>query len=441
MFIFDLRDKSWRYITTPKLGSRNFFKRVSAVEQCAWAISASQQPYLFVHATELPIRVKVETYENQRWGILNKWSHKSMFPSDRWQFSSKDGKRSLPKESFKLPSVEWIWEGDWYIDRGLDGDSDGWQYALDFPRTYHPQQSTTSCVRRRLWSRYYRFDGYDRWIKVPGLSEDPGKDPLQDIAVGGAVIPGRDPGYLAVWAVTFQGKVIYRSGVSDKCPEGEKWIEVPSPQISITQLSVSPSGVVWGVTWEGVAVVRVGVSFYEPTGTAWQKVASPDAAPELEPCRLLQVSAGLSCLWALTKDGQVWFRKGLSRASDSETTVTGSRWVQMVGKFSLITVGLNDQVFALSTLGDHIYFRTDVTSDELVGRTWKVVHMNKPLISCSEATSLDTVSSDGSSSDGSSSAENSESVSTESDDSFSLANPSNLPSNIEFLTWLSSGAC
>lgn len=61
-------------------------------------------------------------------------------------------------------------------------------------------------------------------------------------------------------------KVIYRSGVSDKCPEGEKWIVVPSPQISITQLSVSPSGVVWGVTWEGVAVVRVGVSFYEPTG-------------------------------------------------------------------------------------------------------------------------------------------------------------------------------
>ena len=61
-------------------------------------------------------------------------------------------------------------------------------------------------------------------------------------------------------------KVIYRSGVSEKCPEGDKWIEVPSPQVSITQLSVSPSGVVWGVTWEGVAVVRVGVTYYQPTG-------------------------------------------------------------------------------------------------------------------------------------------------------------------------------
>lgn len=59
---------------------------------------------------------------------------------------------------------------------------------------------------------------------------------------------------------------MYRSGISEKCPEGEKWIEIPSPQVSITQLSVSQSGVVWGVTWEGVAVVRSGVSYYEPTG-------------------------------------------------------------------------------------------------------------------------------------------------------------------------------
>ena len=54
--------------------------------------------------------------------------------------------------------------------------------------------------------------------------------------------------------------------MSEKCPEGDKWIELSSPQVSITQLSVSPSGVVWGVTWEGVAVVRVGVSYYQPTG-------------------------------------------------------------------------------------------------------------------------------------------------------------------------------
>ena len=72
--------------------------------------------------------------------------------------------------------------------------------------------------------------------------------------------------FLLLICFTCHFKVIYRSGVSEKCPEGDKWIEIPSPQVSITQLSVSPSGVVWGVTWEGVAVVRVGVSYYEPTG-------------------------------------------------------------------------------------------------------------------------------------------------------------------------------
>lgn len=40
-------------------------------------------------------------------------------------------------------------------------------------------------------------------------------------------------------------------------------------------------------------------------GTAWESVASPDVPQELGPCRLLQVSAGLNSVWALTKDGQV----------------------------------------------------------------------------------------------------------------------------------------
>lgn len=438
VFLFNLRDKTWRHISTPKLGSRNCFKRISAVEQCAWAISASQQPYLFVHATEVPIRVKVQTYENQRWGVYGGWksTEKSilMKHTDRWGWSSRDGKQHLPKESFQLPSVEWIWESDWNITYD-DADNEGWQYAVDFPRTYHPKHFKTACVRRRLWSRYYRFDGYDRWVKVPGLSEDPGQHPFQDIAVGGTSLPGQEPGYLAVWAVTFLGKVVYRSGISEKCPEGDKWIEIPSPQVSITQLSVSPSGVVWGVTWQGVAVVRTGVTHYQPTGTDWEEVASPDIPQELGPCQLLQVSAGMNSAWALTKDGQVWFRKGLSRTNGQENAVTGSRWVEMVGKFSLITVGLNDQVFALSTLGDHIYFRTDVTPNELVGRTWKVVDMSKPQLPRSESTSLDTASYE------STTSENSQSAFTESDDSYGAQSTSNLPCNIEFLTWLSSGAC
>lgn len=440
VFLFNLRDNFWREISTPKLGSRNCFKRISAVEQCAWAISASQQLYLFVHATELPIRVKVETYENERWGMFGGWSHTDraiLKHTDRWAWSSKDGKTHLPKESFQLPSVEWIWEADWYIDHGIEGDNEGWQYALDFPRTFYPRKEKTSCVRRRLWSRHYRFDGYEHWIKIPGLSDDPTQEPFQDISVGGTSIPGSNPSYLALWAVTFQGKVVYRSGISEKCPEGESWIEIPSPQVSITQLSVSQSGVVWGVTWEGVAVVRSGVTYYQPTGIAWEVVSPPHMPKELGACRLLQVSAGLNSVWALTKDGQVWFRKGLSRTNGvQENTVTGTKWVEMVGKFSLLAVGQNDQVFALNSLGDHIYFRTDVTSSELVGRTWKIVRMKKPKMCCSDDSSFESLTCEGSPEQANRDAF------AESDDNFGLTHSiSNLPCNIEFLTWLNSGAC
>lgn len=69
-----------------------------------------------------------------------------------------------------------------------------------------------------------------------------------------------------VLTVSIVFKVVYRSGITEKCPEGKEWVDVPSPQVSITQLSVSPSGLVWGVTWEGVAVVRTGVTYYQPTG-------------------------------------------------------------------------------------------------------------------------------------------------------------------------------
>ncbi|XP_074638903.1 tectonin beta-propeller repeat-containing protein 1-like isoform X3 [Acropora palmata] len=386
VFIFNLRDNSWREISTPNLGSRNCFKRISSVDQCAWAISASQQPYLFVHATELPIRVKVETYENERWGLFGGWAAT---------------------------------------------DKSGWQYALDFPRTFSGRRDKTSCVRRRLWSRYYRFDGYDHWIKIPGLSEDPTQEPFQDISVGGTSIPGHDSGYLAVWAVTFQGKVVYRSGISEKCPEGEEWLEIPSPQVSITQLSVSQTGVVWGVTWEGVAVVRTGVTYYQHTGTAWEVVSAPHMSRELG---LLQVSAGLNSVWALTKDGQVWFRKGVSRTNDQkENSVTGIKWVEMVGKFSLLSVGLNDQVFALSFLGDHLYFRSDVTSQELVGKTWKIVHFNRTKI---RGRNYSCFSSEGSP------GELCRDSLSESDDSVGhLHTSSSLPCNIPFLTWFSSGSC
>lgn len=77
-FIVNLRDNSWNEVSTPELKSRNCFKRVSGVSHCAWAINANQQPCLYVHSTQVVIRNRAETWENQRWGVLNGWSQKSV---------------------------------------------------------------------------------------------------------------------------------------------------------------------------------------------------------------------------------------------------------------------------------------------------------------------------------------------------------------------------
>lgn len=77
-FIVNLRDNSWNEVSTPELKSRNCFKRISAVSSCAWAINANQQPCLYVHATQVPIRARVEVWENERWGLMNGWSVKSV---------------------------------------------------------------------------------------------------------------------------------------------------------------------------------------------------------------------------------------------------------------------------------------------------------------------------------------------------------------------------
>ncbi|XP_031562764.1 tectonin beta-propeller repeat-containing protein 1-like [Actinia tenebrosa] len=424
-FIVNLRDNSWKEVSTPELKSRNCFKRISAVSSCAWAINANQQPCLYVHATQVPIRARVETWENQRWGLMNGWSVKSMFRSDRYHFSSKDGKQDLPQSGFMLPSMYWTWESDWYINRKVPGDIEGWQYAIDFPRTYYAEKGQLSCVRRRCWSRYYKFDGYDRWLLIEGLSDDPVKQPFQDIAIGGTMIPGQKPGHLSVWAVTFHGQVIFRAGITDKNPEGEKWVDVPPPGVTITQISVSRTGVLWGVSWEGIAVVRIGVTYYQPTGTQWVEVNPPSLSPNNEICQLLQVSVGVNGVWALTKDEQVWFRKGVntSQVNASIKEVTGTSWIQMVGRFLLLSVGPNDQVFGLSTCGDHIYFRTDVTQDEMCGRQWRALRTGRSLsdIHGSRLKSSNTEDSD--------------------DGAPRNHDNTSLPRYVEFLTWINSGAC
>ncbi|XP_028670052.1 tectonin beta-propeller repeat-containing protein 1 [Erpetoichthys calabaricus] len=340
------------------------FKRVTATEPCCWGIASDHQVYVYVHSSEVPIRYQEETFENQRWNPVDGFCDR-LLPSDRWQWSDITGLVHQPLDSFHLPSEHWEWEADWYVDENIDGDpteKGGWTYAIDFPATYTKDKKWNSCVRRRRWIRYRRYKSRDTWAKVPSQNAGPLPDPFSDLSVGGWDITEEPMGRLSLWAVSLQGKVWYREGICHHNPEGSSWEEVSTPG-EVVQISCGPSDLVWAVMWEGQLLVREGISRENPKGSSWVVVESPSSE-----VGAVHVSVGVSVVWAVTKDRKVWFRRGINSHNPC-----GTGWIGMVGEMVMLSVGVNDQVWGISCDDRAICFRQGVTSNELSGKTWRVI--------------------------------------------------------------------
>ena len=391
------------------------FKRVSAAKNSLWAIGGDHQVYVSVFGVEIPIRIKEELYENQRWNPVDGFSN-HLLPTDRPQFSSKDGLQGKSKDC-KLPTMAWQWESMWYIDtifRGTTLDKDGWTYAVDFPSDYHPKKGFTSCVRRRKWIRYRKYVAVDSWSVVPSVHKDPTEEPFLDIAVGGQELPNGDPDELLVWAVTVVGRVFFRQSVSTNNPEGSGWLHIPTPERSeVSQLSVGPSGLLWATTWHGRALVRTGVTRLEPCGVNWVIVDAPGPQSSLS-----HVTVGDNVVWAQSRDHKVWFRNGIrgSAAGDNESLAKGSKWVEMVGNMHMLSMGPRDQVIGiLDEDRKTVVVRTGVTVSDPSGKTWKSLTVQGSGIT--PAMSIPR-----------SSRAASESVSSEPSSFVSVTEPANLPS-------------
>ncbi|TGZ54256.1 Tectonin beta-propeller repeat-containing protein [Temnothorax longispinosus] len=386
------------------------FKQLSAVPHFMWAIGGDRQVYVHVHGLDIPIRIKEETYENERWLPLEGFSGR-LLPTDRYNFSNQDGTVDRSRDKVKLPSMAWQWEGDWQIETTLDGqplDHDGWTYAIDFPATYTTKKQWKSCVRRRKWVRYRRYSAMNSWCAIAPLHKDPTKEPFIDVAVGGNQMPGSSSGSLVVWAVTAHGriKLYYRfaglnftftTELTDQQPSGEsnphnsvfctcflstsdvykrqRWSSIKLANgYEVCQISVGVTGLVWAVLMVGKALVRTGVTRDNPIGEDWSEVEPPQ-----KDLRLVQVSVGTDAVWAITHDGGVWFRKGIQGEISGvcEQLATGTGWVEMLSKMALVSVAPNDQVWAIGYDDRCLYYRTGITRSELTGKRWKLI--NAPL--------------------------------------------------------------
>ena len=58
------------------------------------------------------------------------------------------------------------WRVDFHVSGGVD--KEGWQYAVDFPASYHGRKKFTDYVRRRRWERKCGMTTTGPWIELGG---------------------------------------------------------------------------------------------------------------------------------------------------------------------------------------------------------------------------------------------------------------------------------
>lgn len=177
---------------------------------------------------------------------------------------------------------------------------------------------------------------------------------------------------MLVWAVTSLNRVMFRTGVTTKSPEGARWNPIQVPIGSeVNQINVGPTGLVWATLLDGRAIVRTGVTRDCLAGDSWVEVRGPG-----DNLRISQLAVGMCAVWAVTQDKQVWFRKGVKGegAGISEELAAGCGWVEMVGRMTEISVTANDQVFAVGADDRLVYYRSGVCSEDLTGKRWKALH-------------------------------------------------------------------
>lgn len=147
------------------------------------------------------------------------------------------------------------------------------------------------------------------------------------------------------------------------CPDGTGWKTVETPLgCEPCQVSVGPQGVVWILAWNGNLLARNGITWNCETGISWYEVPPP-----FQGLSFSHVSVGPTSTWAVSRENEVWLRKGVN------SSILGSSWTAMVGQMNLVFTGTDSQVCGLLVQDQKLYLRTGIKSDECGGRTWKML--------------------------------------------------------------------
>ncbi|KAK7940301.1 hypothetical protein WMY93_003627 [Mugilogobius chulae] len=254
----------------------------------------------------------VYVYENQRWNPMTGYTDKGL-PTDRPMWSDESGLKECTKSTTHPPSPQWSWVSEWAVDYNVPGgtDKEGWQYAADFPVTFHGHKTMKDFVRRRRWIRKCKIV-----LRAPWQQSRVEHVPL--------------------WAISEKGDVLCRLGVSPQNPAGSSWLHVGTDQ-PFKSVSIGGANQVWAIAKDGSVFYRGSVSPQNPAGECWYHIPSPPRQT------LKQLSVGRTSVFAVDENSNLWYRQGLTPSYPQ-----GSAWELISNNVSKVSVGPLDQVWTIA---------------------------------------------------------------------------------------------
>ncbi|XP_038155641.1 tectonin beta-propeller repeat-containing protein 1 [Cyprinodon tularosa] len=301
----------------------------------------------------------VYIYENQRWNPVTGYSNRGL-PTDRYMWSDASGLHECTKTGTKPPSPHWTWVSDWVIDYSVSGgtDKEGWQYAADFPASYHGSKTMKDFVRRRRWSRKCKLTTTGPWQEVPPIA-------LSDVTILPCAAQS-SVDTVPLWAISNKGDILCRLGVTLLTPAGTSWLHVGTDQ-PFKSISIGAGSQVWAIARDGSAFYRGSVSPQNPAGDCWYHIPTPAKQ------KLKQVSVGRTSVYAVDENGNLWYRQGVTPRYPQ-----GSSWEHISNNVRKVSVGPLDQVWIIAdkVQGSHslscgtVCHRLGVQPMEPKGQSW-----------------------------------------------------------------------
>ncbi|XP_032392305.1 tectonin beta-propeller repeat-containing protein 1 [Etheostoma spectabile] len=271
----------------------------------------------------------VHVYENQRWNPMTGYTDKGL-PTDRPMWSDDSGLKECTKGNTHPPSPEWSWVSEWAVEYNVPGgtDKEGWQYAADFPVTFHGHKTMKDFVRRRKWTRKCKVTLRGPWQQVPPIG-------LSDISLMPCLTQSNME-QVPLWALSDKGDVLCRLGVSPQNPAGSSWLHVGTDQ-PFKSISIGGANQVWAIAKDGAVFYRGSVSPLNPAGECWYHIPSPPRQT------LRQLSVGRTSVFSVDENSNLWYRQGLTPSYPQ-----GSAWELISNNITKVSVGPLDQVWTIA---------------------------------------------------------------------------------------------